>query len=98
MIPLKCPLRWLTGIVCPTCGLGHSLFYSFKFSFVQAATHHPLGPIFFGLGLLFNFAILMGRAEELIVGTRALGQRFATMNSGAFAFIIYCIWGFSRNF
>lgn len=42
-IPLRCPLRMLTGIRCPTCGLGHSLLDAWTGSWSSSLAHHPLG-------------------------------------------------------
>ena len=44
-IPLQCPLKLLTGIPCPTCGLGRSLICTMTGQFSLAWKLHPLGPI-----------------------------------------------------
>jgi len=51
-IPLKCPLNFVFGISCPTCGLGRSLVMAFSFSFDKSFHYHLLGvPLFFISGI-----------------------------------------------
>jgi len=42
---LKCPLKALTGIACPTCGLGHSLLALSAGQFAESLRYHPLGAL-----------------------------------------------------
>lgn len=43
-VPLRCPLHLLTGLRCPTCGLGHALAHAAAGDLATAWAHHPLGP------------------------------------------------------
>lgn len=43
LIPLRCPLRMMTGIECPTCGLGHALIEAWTGSWASSLGYHPLG-------------------------------------------------------
>jgi hypothetical protein len=40
-----CPIRLLGFGHCPGCGLGLSIHYLFRFSFIQSINAHPLGII-----------------------------------------------------
>jgi hypothetical protein len=44
LIPLRCPINWLTGFMCPTCGLGRSFLLSLNGDFSKAFELHFLGP------------------------------------------------------
>ncbi len=64
-IPLKCPLNFIFGISCPTCGLGRSLVMAFAFSFEKANAFHFLGVPIFGavtLGLVYLWVAPILRA------------------------------------
>ena len=37
-----CPIRWITGITCPSCGMTRAALSLLKFDFVSAFTYHPL--------------------------------------------------------
>ena len=41
---LRCPVHFLTGLDCPTCGLGRSLVRAWSGDFAAAFDYHPLGP------------------------------------------------------
>jgi len=38
-----CPVRFLTGHLCPGCGMGHSLVAAMRGDFSGSFAHHPLG-------------------------------------------------------
>lgn len=37
-----CPIRWITGITCPSCGMTRAALSLLKFDFISAFTYHPL--------------------------------------------------------
>lgn len=37
-----CPIRWLTGICCPSCGMSRAAFSLLKLDFSSAVYYHPL--------------------------------------------------------
>jgi hypothetical protein len=43
-IPWRCPLKFLTGISCPSCGLTRSFLAFFNGNIELAYQYHPLGP------------------------------------------------------
>lgn len=55
-IPLKCPLHFVLGIQCPTCGLGRSLCALLLGDLKSSWHFHPLGPalLFSILGFQIN--------------------------------------------
>lgn len=38
-----CPVRVLTGCLCPGCGMGHSVVSAMRGNFAASFAHHPLG-------------------------------------------------------
>ena len=42
-----CPLRLITGLLCPGCGMGRALLDCFQGRWAEAFAHHPLGPALF---------------------------------------------------
>lgn len=61
---LVCPLRHLTGIPCPTCGMTRSFMAVTRGDWSQALTQHLFGPILFA-GLLITTVHI---AIELFTG------------------------------
>jgi hypothetical protein len=43
--PLKCPIKWILGITCPTCGLGRSIILFLAGQIRLSFDAHFLGPI-----------------------------------------------------
>ncbi|MBR5498303.1 MAG: DUF2752 domain-containing protein [Clostridia bacterium] len=37
-----CPVRWLTGICCPSCGMSRAAFSLLRLDFSSAVYYHPL--------------------------------------------------------
>ena len=53
-----CVSKWLFGISCPGCGLGHAVAYLFRGEIALSFQTHPLGPL--------AAAILTGRVVRLV--------------------------------
>ncbi len=54
---IGCPIKWLTGISCPGCGMTRALWSAARFRFGEAFRFHPLFwmvPIFFPLYLFWE--------------------------------------------
>lgn len=60
-----CPFRLLGLGQCPGCGLGLSVHYIFRFSFVQSFNAHPLGIIALPIILFRIFSLQKIRMFEL---------------------------------
>lgn len=61
---LGCPIRHLTGIPCPTCGMTRSFMAIASGDWSQAIEQHLFGPIVFGV-----FLVAIGQsAIELLTG------------------------------
>jgi hypothetical protein len=54
LIIFKCPLKFVTGWSCPTCGLGRSLIAALLLDFKQSIEYHPFGLVLIG-GLVSRF-------------------------------------------
>ncbi|RYZ52057.1 MAG: DUF2752 domain-containing protein, partial [Proteobacteria bacterium] len=52
--PLRCPLKLLSGLDCPLCGLGRSLLSAFCGNWKGAWDFHPLGPL-----LIFSLSAVL---------------------------------------
>lgn len=39
---IGCPIRWLTGVCCPGCGMSRAVFSLVTFDFAAAFSYHPL--------------------------------------------------------
>ncbi len=63
---LSCPIRYLTGIPCPTCGMTRSFLAIARGDWQQAITEHLFGPILF---LMFSVAAIH-ISSELITGQK----------------------------
>ena len=93
---LKCPFHFLTGLLCPTCGITRSILALFQGELLVALEFHPLGPILFfasfclWLLLLFNFDFLSRLYKAyLAVPLFKLATQAAVAS--------YVIWGIFRN-
>lgn len=42
LIPMQCPIQWLTGISCPGCGITRALTAFCKLDFAAAWYYHPV--------------------------------------------------------
>jgi hypothetical protein len=62
--PLRCPLKTLFGIHCPTCGLGESILYFLAFDFVSSSKAHILGPV--ALTFFFVFSLIVALYPNLV--------------------------------
>jgi hypothetical protein len=67
LIPLRCPLRMVTGIKCPTCGLGHALIEAWTGNWALSLQHHPLGvPALLLSGILALLHLVRPRLVETL--------------------------------
>lgn len=95
-IPLRCPLLFLTGLRCPTCGLGRALLAAVSGDWNRSWTYHPLAiPLLFGA-----FLMLIGLwfFPERVASLRARGQRLLGPRRGflTIALLVYSLWGLWR--
>ena len=79
-----CPIRWITGIPCPGCGLSRAYLAFFRLVFREAFACHPLFwavPVMFGAVFWWerkgsrwarNLALVLGAAFLLIYGGRLI--------------------------
>jgi hypothetical protein len=58
-IPFACPIRHLTGIPCPTCGMTRSLMAAVRGEWMVSIDYHLFGPIL--------IAVLIGIAIHLVL-------------------------------
>ena len=51
-LDITCPIKWLSGISCPGCGMSRACFALLKLDFAAAFSYHPVIfalPVFAGL-------------------------------------------------
>ncbi len=68
---ITCPIKWLTGISCPGCGMSRAFFSFLRFDFAAAFGYHPVifaMPVFAALYALFYFKG-MKRSLKVVVCT-----------------------------
>ncbi len=63
-----CPIRFVTGIPCPGCGLSRAYLALLKLDFAGAFHYHPL---FWAVPLLFGLCLRYGRKKEMAAGIAA---------------------------
>jgi len=56
--PLRCPLRTLTGLACPSCGLTRSVLAALAGDHSEAFAFHPCGPVLLAVALAVALAAL----------------------------------------
>lgn len=73
---LPCPIRHLTGIPCPGCGMGRAWLAALRLDFGQAFAYHPMfwAVPLVALFALYDFRLLPGRRSNgLVLALLALG-------------------------
>ncbi len=66
---ITCPIKWLTGVSCPGCGMSRACFSLLRFDFPAAFGYHPVVfamPAFVGLYVFFALK-QMKRSREAVI-------------------------------
>lgn len=98
--PLGCPLLEVTGMACPTCGMGRSLVASANLNVAEAVEHHPFGPPFLLAALGISTVIAAGFGPSLarrtgaLLGTRV--GRTAALLAGGTYLLVGLLWNHAR--
>lgn len=95
--PLGCPLLALTGLPCPTCGMGRSLVATANLDLATAVTHHPFGPVALAGALGLAALLALGAGRSLRSGSRALLVRPAAQRALLLSIATYCAIGWAWN-
>ena len=69
--PIFCPVRLLTGIPCPGCGMGHALVFALRGDFGGSWHSHPLG-----MPLLLLWTAWLGWGLVNLARGRAFSDEF----------------------
>lgn len=96
-LPVLCPLRLLSGVACPTCGLGRSLLATWSGDLARGLGHHPAGPV-----LLFGATALMlayaARPQVAVGAVRSAAAALRSHRALAPGLVfLYALWGFLRQ-
>ncbi|MCB0392198.1 MAG: DUF2752 domain-containing protein [Bdellovibrionales bacterium] len=94
---LKCPFHFVTGLLCPTCGMTRSFIAIFQGDLHASIRFHPIGAILFLSIFIYWFMLLFNKNVFPF-----LAVKYKTMNawrwSGNSILFIYILWGVYRNF
>ena len=95
--PRLCPLFALTGIRCPTCGLGRALIDTAAGDVAQAFHHHPLGPLLMGGAVIASLllATRAGLLKRALVDAGRACKRHPRLMTVLVA--LYILWGVARE-
>lgn len=63
---IGCPIKFITGISCPGCGMTRAIWSLVSLSFGQAFYYHPLWPLTFAWPVAFFFRKRLGKAYKAI--------------------------------
>lgn len=88
-----CPVRAVTGVPCPGCGLTHSLAALACGHWSEAVADHPLGPVVAVAGALLLAGAVLPRASggRLAGGVRVL-ERTLWLDA-LFGIAAFAAWG-----
>jgi hypothetical protein len=93
-LPALCPLKALTGVPCPGCGMTRSLVLSAHGQWAAALWYHPLGPLVFALLILAFCAgvlrLLCGNRNAMI--SSRVFSRSASIAAFGFAALLTMTW------
>ncbi|MEB3310710.1 MAG: DUF2752 domain-containing protein [Snowella sp.] len=92
--PFFCPIRALTGIPCPGCGLTRSFIAICQGDWGAAFNHHFFGPILFLGFFLISLHLLL----ELIIGKSIRLARPGDLNNPKFLiFSLFLVLGYHAS-
>jgi hypothetical protein len=97
LMPLRCPLFFLTGIQCPTCGLGRSVVAALTGEIGLSLHYHPFGvPLVVSTFLaLFGWWFFPQRLSLFL--SRSVSFLRTKRSYLLFLVLFYGLWGFLRN-
>jgi hypothetical protein len=75
----SCPIRAVSGLPCPSCGLTHSLAALARGDLAGSVAYHPLGPVAAAALLALTVAAVApsGLRDRLVVVVRAVEEKAA---------------------
>lgn len=84
-LPDLCPVRVLTHIPCPGCGMSRSLVCCAHGEFPRAFWLHPLGPLFFTLLIGFVLLRLLPKLQP--------SPKLVHVGAGVLVVLMLSLWG-----
>jgi hypothetical protein len=92
--PTLCPLKALTGLPCPGCGITRALVLCAHGQWSAAFEFHPLGPLVFGFSVIAfcSGVLLLWRGDKMPGASSQFLQRFATVMAFGFALLLIATW------
>jgi len=91
-VPLRCPLRFVTGLPCPSCGLGHGLLALASGDVAAAWAAHPLAVV-----VPAALVVYAAGGRRLAGATTAARRLLARRSTAAVAIAAYVLFGVLRG-
>ncbi len=88
IIGVGCPIKFISGISCPGCGMTRAAFSLLQLNFAAAFYYHPLFPLVFIMGggfVLRTLKKLPKKAFDIIT--------YACCGAFLFVWLVRMIWG-----
>lgn len=95
--PRLCPLHALTGLDCPTCGLGRALANACAGDWALAFERHPLGPLLLAVAGIAALAHALQPNALRRAWQRIAGAARAHPRAVALLLAAYVAWGLARG-
>jgi len=89
----RCPIRAVTGVPCPGCGLTHSLAALAGGHWSEAVADHPLGPVVAVVGALLLAGAVLPRANAGRLASRVRGLERALWLDVLLVIAAFAAWG-----
>lgn len=87
-LPTLCPLKNLTSLPCPGCGITRSMVLFAHGDWAQAISFHPLGPVVY---LLFWMAFIFG-LRSIKQKEQRIPSRFLIYTGGTLSAALLIVW------
>ncbi|MBL6989334.1 MAG: DUF2752 domain-containing protein [Bacteriovoracaceae bacterium] len=94
ILPFKCPFRWITGLMCPTCGISHSIYHALHGQLLLSIKSHPLGLALI-ITVFINYIGFIVNKDRLYQLNKFISKRLILPNLGILVFL-YMVWGVAR--
>lgn len=93
--PWVCPFFYITGFLCPGCGLTRSLIALLQGNIIASISYHPLGPLIHLTWMFFALDFLFLQAKNLKNVSNWIKAK--PLYSGL-CLILLLLWTIYRNF
>lgn len=92
-----CPLRSVTGLLCPGCGVSRGIICLVHGDLQEAMAAHPFAPYFLMLGALAGLALVLGRRRRDRLASCLVSLERKT-HFNAVVLVAFLVYGLARLF